>query len=207
MRSLILRVIRWPLYSWPRLGATALVAALVLVGLASLNNDPSTPVAEEQTASDGGGASDSGGSSGGIGASDNGGTSDGGGDNETDAVDRSDAEQVATAAVTGLVNRESPDSTEWKEATRPWVAADIVEQWEEAGWTAAETAPLTVDTVTFESSSDFGPDTSARWERVAVAHIINGDDLPVEHPFHVQLQKGDDGWVVTRLVSLEGVDE
>jgi len=196
-------VVRWPLHSPLRF--VLVVAAILVLGVAMshLNQDRAQEAGTAGSASDGGtsAVSDEGG------ASDSGGASDGGGNETAANVDLSDAEVVATGAVAGFVSRDSSDSEEWKEATAPYVAADVLGQWDDAGWQHAEEAPITVQEVTFETSEALGADTGARWERVAVAHVIDGNDVPREFPFRVEVRKGQDGWVVTRLVSLEGVDE
>lgn len=203
MKPLIMRVIRWPLYSPLRF--VTVLAALVVLGVVAgnLNDDPSQQESANATAaSDGGGTTEE------LEPSDGGGDpSDGGGSETTAGGDLSEAENVTTQAVSALVTREAPDSDEWKEAAEPFVAGDVIGQWDDAGWKPAEDAPITVEAVTFETSDELGADTAARWERIAVAHVVNGDDVPREYPFRVEARKGQDGWVVTRLVSLDGVDE
>ena len=202
MRPIIMAVVRWPLYSPLRF--VLVVAAILALGAAMSHlNQDGTQGTTAGPASDGGTSAVSDGG----GTSPSGGASDGGGDDSATSADLSDAEAVATGAVTGLVSRESADSKEWKEATAPYVAGDVLGQWDDAGWQHAEEAPITVEEVTFETSEALGADTGARWERVAVAHVIDGNDVPREFPFRVEVRKGQDGWVVTRLVSLEGVDE
>lgn len=177
MKGIFKALVRWPMYSIPRLMLTlvALVAVgLTLNALGSGRDDTRAPTASaEATASDGGGAT---------------------------AEGAQEAEKAARGALREFVGRGAPDSTAWQQAMTYYATPELIESLSAQPWGPAADAPLHVESVAVaDAASDGGTSTPTRWEHELTVDATAKDASARTFRFRVVAEKQDDEWIVTGL--------
>lgn len=182
MRAIVKAVLRWPMYSIPRLVGTvvALVALFLVAQQFGDSGEPPAPAAPTAITSDGGGASDGGASDSG------GGTEDG-------------AQATAGQAVRAYVTRDSPADLVWVQALRPYATSEVMQTLQEQTWQGAGAAPLTVASVAPRDASDGGQSAATSWQGDVDVTAVDGNGQEHVFTFRVQMDRSDDGWKLTKL--------
>lgn len=182
MRAIVKAVLRWPMYSIPRLVGTVVALVAVLLVAQQLGDSGETPAPAAPTAvsSDGGGATDGSASDGGGGAEDG-------------------AQATAGQALRAYVTRDSPADLVWVQALRPYATSEVMQSLQEQTWQGAGAAPLTVSAVTPRAASDGGQSAATSWQGDVDVTAVDGNGQEHVFTFRVQMERNDDGWKLTKL--------
>lgn len=183
MKSIMMAVLRWPMYSVPRFVLTLVVVVGIGLGLNALD----TPEEGPHT----------------VQASTTPAPSDGGGEDDALPAQR-DPQQLATATVEAFVTRETPDSNRWAEETAPYMADDVLEGLEESPWEPAEDAPVTAQTVSINGGlQSINADADA-WSGTVTARTSSSAG-EARHQFTVEASRDAPGepWMITKLEEVQ----
>lgn len=183
MKAIVKAVLRWPMYSIPRLMLTAVALVVVFVAAQYVggSGDEDSPVESAAVSSDAGGTSDGGG------------TSDAGGGTQQGA------QEAGRQALRALVTRDSPADLSWTAAMRPYVTSALLQDWQEEPWDHASGAPFTVAAVSVRDASDGAVVTETTWEGVMDVTAVDGSGEEHTFSFRVHVERSENGWKVSKL--------